>query len=140
MNENELKNKEFYGFADNITVTTLDKLREMLTCEASNKIYVGDTLTDVVEEVVRREGTFYTGVEAKPLVPWKMTYTDVCVAKIKYLDTETRPQNPGFAEFDWILLHEIQYEYGVYLQQQISASNLKLEDIKPRQRGNLTRV
>lgn len=129
-----MKTNEFYGFNKNFDENNTAKLHDLLCCESSCPIYEHDTDKEVVEEIVRREGTFYTGPEARSIIPWKQK-NDVCVAKIKYLDTEIRPQNPGFAECDWIVLNPLQYVYGVYLQKQIADGKLTLEDIKETRPG-----
>ena len=85
--------------------------------------------TNVVEEIVRRGGTFYTGTEAKPIVPWDMVYTDVCAASCKWLDGESRPKNPAYAEQNWLLVDIAQYMYGKYLQAKISEGTLGIEQL-----------
>lgn len=67
---------EFYGFLTGSDIMTAAEVVRYLRIKAKCHIHNGDLERDVVEEIVRRGGTFYTGTEAKPIVPWDMIYTD----------------------------------------------------------------
>lgn len=125
---------EFHGFLTGADVMTAARIVESLRAEAICAIHSGELECEVVEEIVRREGTFYTGTEAKPLVPWDMIYTNLCAASCKWLDDEPRPKSPAFAECNWLVIDPAQYMYGKYLQTKIERGELSIEDIKPRER------
>lgn len=130
MNELIIENDtEFYGFLSGVDIITAAKVTELLRAPASCAIHENDRGRDVTEEIVRRNGTFYTGTEARLIVPWTMTSTDVCVASCGYLDGEPRPANPAFAEKDWIPLNIGQYMYGKYLQTKIEKGELNVADL-----------
>lgn len=120
---------EFHGFLTGSDIITAAKVAEMLRSKASCAIHEDDLERDVVEEIVRRDGTFYTGTEAKPIVPWNMIYTDVCAASCKWLDDESRPKNPAYAECNWLVLDVAQYMYGKFLQAQIEKGVLTKADL-----------
>lgn len=123
------KDTEFYGFLTGADIVTAAKIVEFLRAKAVCAIHENDTERDVVEEIVRRGGTFYTGTEAKPIVPWNMYYTDVCAASCKWLDDEPRPKNPAYAECNWLVIDIAQYMYGKYLQTKIERGELSVEDL-----------
>lgn len=120
---------EFYGFLTGADLMTAAKAARFLRSKAECFINDGDLERDVVEEIVRRGGTFYTGTEAKPIVPWDMVYTDVCAASCKWLDGESRSKNPAYAEQNWLLVDIAQYMYGKYLQAKISEGTLGIEQL-----------
>lgn len=120
---------EFYGFLTGADLKTAARIVESLRNEAVCYIHKGDLERDVVEEIVRRGGTFYTGTEAKHLVPWDMIYTNLCAASCKWLDDEPRPKSPAFAECNWLIIDPAQYMYGKYLQAKIADGSLKIEEL-----------
>ncbi len=120
---------EFYGFLTGSDIMTAAEVVRYLRTKAKCPIHNGDLERDVVEEIVRRGGTFYTGKEAKPIVPWDMIYTDVCAASCKWLDGETKPKNPAYAECNWLVIDIAQYMYGMYLQQKIEKGELTIEEL-----------
>lgn len=124
---------EFHGFLTGSDVVTAAEVVRYLRTTAVCAIHDGDLECEVVEEIVRRGGTFYTGTEAKPIVPWNMIYTDVCAASCRWLDDEPRPKNPAYAECNWLLIDIAQYMYGKYLQTKIERGELSVEDIKKRE-------
>ena len=54
------------------------------------------------------------------------------VARFTYLDGENRPSNIKYAVFDYATISDIQYEYGLYLQELITDGDLSINDIKVR--------
>lgn len=108
---------------------TAAKIAQFLRSEAQCFINMGDLERDVVEEIVRRGGTFYTGTEAKPIIPWDMIYTDICAASCKWLDGEPRPKNPAYAKQNWLLVDVAQYMYGKHFQDKIAEGTLKIEKL-----------
>lgn len=120
---------EFYGFLNGIDIIAAGKMTETLRAKSVCCIRENDTNAEVVEEVVRRGGTFFDGIETKKIAPWTPMYTDVYSARYKYLDGETRPVNPAYADFDWCVLGPVQYMYGNYLQEEIAKGRLSAEDI-----------
>lgn len=124
-----INDTEFYGFLNSMDIIAAGKVTELLRNDPKCKIYENDTNASVVEEIVRRGGTFYDGIETKKFAPWDHPYTDVYSAKFGYLDGEPRPVNPNYAEYDWCLLNPIQYMYGKYLQEEIANGNLSTDKI-----------
>lgn len=120
---------EFYGFLTGLDIENAAKAVKFLRSKALCCIHEGDLERDVVEEIVRRGGTFYTGTEAKPIVPWNMIYTDVCAASCKWLEGEEKPKNPAYAECNWLVVDIVQYAYGMYLQQKIEKGELTIDDL-----------
>lgn len=125
---------EFHGFLTNADIMTAAEVTRYLRSKAICAIYDGDLECEVVEEIVRRGGTFYTGTEAKPIVPWNMIYTDICAASCKWLDGEVKPKNPAYAECNWLVIDIAQYMYGRYLQTKIERGELSVEDITVREK------
>lgn len=121
---------EFYGFLNGIDIIAAGKMTETLRTKSVCSIHENDTNADVVEEVVRRGGTFFDGIETKKVAPWTPMYTDVYSARFNYLESETRPVNPAYADFDWCVMGPVQYMYGKYLQEEIAAGRLSANDIK----------
>lgn len=117
---------EFYGFLDELDSATAEQIAEHLTSDAVGAIYEGDTKGKVVEEIVFRGGTLFTGAEAKEVVPWVVSDTHICAAKFPYRDGDTRKKAQGFEEFDWCALDDIQYMYGKFLQQLIEGGKLTI--------------
>lgn len=124
-----INDTEFYGFLNDVDIIDAGKITESLRKEAICKIHNDDTAASVVEEIVRRSGTFYDGIETKKLAPWHPLYTDVYSAKYGYLDGETKPVNPELSDFDWCVLSPIQYMYGRYLTEKIKNGDLSVNDI-----------
>ncbi len=95
---------EFYGFLTGSDIMTAAEVVRYLRIKAKCHIHNGDLERDVVEEIVRRGGTFYTGTEAKP-------------------------KNPAYAECNWLVIDIAQYMYGMYLQQKIEKGELTIEEL-----------
>lgn len=128
-NKININDAEFYGFLNDMDIIAAGKTTEILRSEPKSKIYENDTNASVVEEIVRREGIFYNGIETKEFAPWNNPYTDVYSAKFGYLENEPRPVNPNYAEYDWCVLNPIQYMYGKYLQNEIANGRLSIDCI-----------
>ena len=124
-----IKDDEFYGFLNGVDIIAAGKITEKLRDKSVSKIYEDDTNAEVVEEVVRRGGTFFDGIETKKIAPWAPMYTDVYSARFGYLEGETRPVNPALADFDWCVLGPVQYMYGKYLQAMIEKGELSVKDV-----------
>lgn len=119
---------EFYGFLEELDIATADQIAEHLGSDAVEAIYEGDTRGKVVEEIVFRGGTLYTGAEAKESVPWVVNDTKICAGKFPYLDGETHKTAQGFEDYDWRALDDIQYMYGKFLQQLIEDGKLTINE------------
>ncbi|MCR5168611.1 MAG: hypothetical protein K6C13_15570 [Oscillospiraceae bacterium] len=128
-------NYEFYGFETAFTGKNNDTVVDFLRSKPYMEIYENDSRAEVVEEIVRRNGEFYDYQNAKDLTPWKLTETEMCFARFGYLPDETRPPNPGYAEYDWVVLNPIQFLYGVFLQQMIAQGSLRIENIVNKRPG-----
>ena len=125
---NVLNNDSFYGFVEELDEATAEQITEHLLSDALSPIYEGDTKGQVVEEIIFRGGTLYTGTEAKEAVPWVVKNdTKICAASFPYRDGETRKQAQGYEDHDWRVLDDIQYMYGKHLQQLVAEGNLKIE-------------
>ena len=117
---------EFYGFLNDLDVINAGKIAEILRSEADSEIYENDTQKNVVEEVVRRKGVIFTGLEAKKIAPWTIVHTQFYFARFEYLENETRPVDTAFADYDWVLLNGIQYRYAKYLKDKLEKGELKI--------------
>ena len=117
----------FYGFLDELDSATAEQITDHLMSDAVGAIYEGDTRGQVVEEVVFRGGTLYSGIEAKEAVPWVVSDTSICAASFPYLKDETPKTASGFEERDWCVLDDIQYMYGRHLQKLIEEGTLSIE-------------
>lgn len=106
---------EFYGFLNGMDIIVAGKITEILRSPAVCAIYENDTFASVVEEIIRRHGTFYTGVEAKKIAPWNIMNTCIYAAKFHYIESDTKSTNPAYEDFDWCVLDNIQYAYGMHL-------------------------
>lgn len=128
------KNKKifapFFGFLDNMPEPVRGTVLQTLTSKSMDTLPNHTIGSDVVEEIIRRGGTFYTAEEAKYHAPFPIDYDDVFFASFKFLDDEPRPANPNYGDLNWCVLHIHQYCYGVYLVNAINDGKLTLEDIK----------
>lgn len=100
---------EFYGFLNGMKIEDAEKIAEILHSPAICSIYENDTFASVVEEIIKRHGTFYTGIEAKEIAPWEIRDTTVFVAKFHYIEGDIKSTNPAYKDFDWCVLDNIQY-------------------------------
>lgn len=132
---------EFYGLLNNVDIISAAKIAELLRMPAICEIHEDGKNIDeqkrrtsqaVVHEIIRRDGIFYTGLEASleatHLASWNMS-ADVCVARIGWLDGEIKPINPAYAEYDWVILNLAQYMYGKYLQAKIEKGELTISNL-----------
>ena len=129
---------KYYGFDIPLNTTVRQKLDNVLLyASAPVLIYEDDRAIDVVEEVIRRNGTLFTGEEAKTIVPWTIDDPEHCFfAKFDYLPEETeRPKSKWYKDNDWVFLNDIQYLYAKYLQKGIEMGLIKREDIIDRRPG-----
>ena len=115
---------EFYGFLNGMKIDDAEKIAEILHSPALCPIYENDTFASVVEEIIKRHGTFYTGTEAKEIAPWEIRDTTVFVAKFHYIEGDIKSTNPAYKDFDWCVLDNIQYAYGIYLDKQFNEGKL----------------
>lgn len=122
-------NTPFYGFIETLDPATQNHARRKLSDVSIDKIENHTIAGDVVEEIVRRGGQFYTAKEARPIAPFTIKHDDTFCASFRYLDNETKPPNPAYAEKDWCALTVIQYCYGMYLTDLISTDKLTINDL-----------
>lgn len=116
--------KDYYGFLNGYDIIDAAKLTEELRKPSLENINDVTIASDVVEEVIRRDGDFFTGTEAKPIAPWDIKYTNVYFARYKFYDDEPRPVNPAYHTYDWIPLLVAQYMYGKYLTDKVNYYDL----------------
>lgn len=122
--------KDYYGFLNGFDIVAAGKLTEDLRAEALDEINDVTIAGNVVEEIIRRNGEFFTGKEASAIAPWNITQLDVFYARYKYYDHEKRPENPDFHDYDWCILSIPQYMYGIYLKRKLEAGELTLKDFQ----------
>lgn len=122
--------KDYYGFLNGFDIVAAGKLTEDLRAEALDAINNITIAGNVVEEIIRRNGEFFTGKEASAIAPWNITQLDVFYARYKYYDHEERPENPDFQDYDWCILSIPQYMYGIYLKKKLEAGELTLKDFQ----------
>ena len=122
--------KDYYGFLNGLDIVAAGKITEDMRKDAIDNINDIVIASEVVEEIIRREGEFFTGKEAQAIAPWELKHLDVFYARYKYLDNEPRPENPDFHDYDWCILSIPQYMYGIYLQKKIKAGELSLENFQ----------
>ena len=115
---------DFFGFLIGQDVELVKIATEYFNEEAQSEIYPNDTTQAVVEEVILRDGEFFTGLEAKEIAPWEIQHTNLCFARFKYLDNEERPIESGWADYDWVALSPLQHRYGIYLQEALAAGKI----------------
>lgn len=116
---------EFYGFLNGMDIIDAGKVAEILRSQAMCAIYENDTRQNVVDEIISREGVFYTGLEAKYLAPWVITNTQLYFAKFKFNENEPRPTNPAYGDYNWVILDGIQFQYAKYIESKIQNNELK---------------
>lgn len=138
MTDIPLVEKELYGFLETLEPEQHDMAIEHLT-ETTDMIpecleYVR-TRKDIVEEIIKRDGKFYTGPEAIengiPRYKGDNGHRGFFLASYKHRDGDILPANPAYRETDWGVISIVQYYYGKYLLDQISKNNLKIEDLQP---------
>lgn len=126
MNDNSL----YFGFLNGVHPTLQDRAKRYLSGTSIEKIASHTIASDVVEEIVRRDGTFYTADEARAVAPFEIMYDDIFCASFRYIDGDSKPPNPAYSERNWCCLTVYQYSYGVYLTRLIAESKLTMDELK----------
>ena len=121
---------QYFGFLDGVHPTLKEFALEFLT-EKRSSITAGYSIaSDIVEEIVRRNGDLYTAAEARPIAPFEIKYDDIFLASFGYLQGEPKPPNPAYAQRDWCILSVYEYSYGMYLKKLISEGKLTMEELE----------
>lgn len=130
--------KELYGFLETLKPEQHDMAIEHLTEDIDTFpicLEYARTRKDIVEEIIKRNGNFYTGPEAIengiPRYENDNGHRGFFLASYKYRDGDALPANPAFRETGWTVISIVQYYYGKYLLDQINKKNLKIEDLQP---------
>lgn len=116
----------YFGFLNTIDPAVRDRAVRCLSGKSIDHIGNHIIASDVVEEIVRRKGKFYTAKEARAVAPFTIEHNDTFCASFHYLEGEKRPPNPAYANQDWIALVVTQYCYGIYLTEMISKGILSV--------------
>lgn len=120
----------YFGFLDGVHPTLKEFALEFLTEKRSNKTAGFIVASDIVEEVVRRDGDLYTAAEARKTAPFEIKHDDVFFASFGYLEGEPKPPNPAYAQRDWYVLSVYEYSYGMYLKKLIAEGKLTKEELE----------
>lgn len=117
MNDNKAP---YFGFLDGVHPTLKERAVRNLSGASIDKIGSYTVASDVVEEIVRLGGAFYTSDEIQSDVPFELKYDDVFYASFKCGDSY---------RLHWCCLTVYQYSYGVYLTRLISEGRLTVEEL-----------
>ena len=123
------KNVPYFGILDSIDPEKREMVAGKLSGRSISPLVNHIIASDVVEEIVRRGGRFYTADEARNVAPFRILHNDVFCASYKHLPGEPVPANPAYAETDWIAITIWQYCYGVYLTKLIKNGTLTPADL-----------
>lgn len=122
-------NTPFFGFIESLAPAMRDRAIRCLNSTSIDSVGEFVTAGDVVEEIVRRGGTFYTAEEARPIAPFTIKRDDTFCASFPYIKGERIPPNPAYAKRNWCALIVTQYCYGVYLTNLISERKISIDEI-----------
>ena len=122
-----IHNTPYFGFLEGINPKLKERAKRKLTGTSICKLGTHTIAGDVVEEIVRRGGVFYTADEARSISPFIIEYDDVFCACFRYLDNEKAPDT---SECGWCALTVYQYSYGIYLQKLIANGTISISDLE----------
>ena len=128
-----MKNKHntpYFGFLEGINPKLKERAKRKLTGTSVCRIGTHTIAGDVVEEIVRRGGVFYTADEARGIAPISIEYDDVFCASFRYLDNEYDPSAACSSAYGWCALTVYQYSYGIYLKKLIANGTISISDLK----------
>lgn len=125
----------YFGFLEGVHPNLKEFALQFLTEKRSNKTAGFSVASDIVEEIVRRDGDLYTAAEARQTAPFEIKHEDVFFASFGYLEGEPKPPNPDYAQRDWCCLSVYEYSYGMYLKNLIAEGKLTKEELEAA-RGN----
>lgn len=123
-------NTPYFGFLEGISPRLEERAKRKLTGTSICRIGTHTIASDVVEEIVRRGGVFYTADEARGIAPFNIRYDDVFCASFRYLDNENDPSDTCASECGWCALTVYQYSYGIYLQKLIANGTISISDLE----------
>ncbi len=123
------KNAPYFGILNDIDPEKRETVIDKLSGRSISPLVDHTIASDVVEEIVRRGGRFYTADEARQAAPFRILHNDVFCASYKHLPGEPIPSNPAYAETDWIAITIWQYCYGMYLTGLLNKGTLTLTDL-----------
>lgn len=126
---------DYYGFLNGFDIVTAGKITEQLQEHIPVEYaFRGCTVaSEIIEEIMRRPNVeILSGSEAKKIAPWKITQTSINYIRFGYLPEDSRPTDPGYADYDWFIPSYAQYVYACYLLNLIKEGYLKAEDIPAR--------
>ncbi|MGN0618147.1 MAG: hypothetical protein ACI4J7_03915 [Ruminiclostridium sp.] len=120
----------YFGFLEGVHPTLKEFALQFLTEKRSNKTAGFCIASDIVEEIVRRDGDLYTAAEARQTAPFEIKHDDVFFASFGYLEGEPKPPNPAYSQRDWCVLSVYEYSYGMYLKKLIAEGKLTKEELE----------
>lgn len=123
-------NAPYFGFLESVSPRIKKRAGRRLSGTSICRIGTHIIASDVVEEIVKRGGTFYTADEARSIAPFSIMYDDVFVASFKNPDSEPAPPGISVSGFSWCALTVYQYSYGIYLQKLIRNGTITLSDLE----------
>ena len=120
-------NELYYGFIESLDPAMKDQALTCLSGKSIDTIGEHTIASDVVEEIVRRGGQFYTATEARNVAPFTIKYDDTFCASFPYLDNEKRQSNLAWRDQNWCALIVTQYCYGKFLTSLIAEGKLTVD-------------
>lgn len=124
-----LNDTEFYGLLNGIDIQSAEKIAETLHKEVDCRNFEKMTEGKVVEEIIRRGGTFLTRTEVEQILPKKIKDNGFVRAWLGFLGGKEVPEGYEFSESDWVTLDMTQYIYGMYLLDRIELGALSIEEM-----------
>lgn len=121
-----MKNNRYFGFLETVEPHLRAKVDRCLSGESIGKIENHIIGSDVVEEIIRRNGRFYTANEARKVAPFVIENDDSFFASFPYKEGDTATSPDGTR---WRGLVVSQYCYGLYLQNLLAEGKITIADI-----------
>lgn len=120
----------YFGFLEDLNPILRERAIRNLSAAAIDKIGAYSIGSDVVEEIVRLGGSFYTSDEASPSLPFSVGSDDIFFARVSRSDTIAEQHNPADSETDWRCLTVYQYAYRLYLKRLLAEGKLRKEELE----------
>lgn len=122
-----MKNKPYFGFLETLDPQARAKAVRHLAGNSISQIEQHTIGSDVVEEIIRRHGDFYTADEARKLNLFTVEHDDSFFARFPFIEGDTATGPDGIR---WRSITVIQYCYGIYLRNLLVSGKIAVDEIK----------